>query len=134
VTARNAAGLTSSTQVYAVRVDSEAPSPVAWAAAFSAARAPAQPSFVLDWTGGSDAGSGLATGQWVQRYRAPLNSQGMCRVSAFKRDGDGGLRTDGAVDAGLTAGACYRWSVRTLDNVGNAAPPVWSDTLVAEAL
>jgi len=133
VTSRNGAGLSSATTVAALRIDEVAPAPVTWAASASAAaRPPSWTTYQLDWSGGSDSGSGLATSQWVQRYRAPLNSNGECRESAFARDGDGALRADGSYDTGLLAGSCYRWSVRTLDNVGNAAPAVWSETVVVE--
>jgi len=134
VTSRNGAGLSSAATVTALRLDSAAPTPVTWAASASAAaRPPSWTTYQLDWSGGSDSGSGLAASQWVQRYRAPLNSNGECRVSAFAHDGDGGLRSDGSYDTGLLAGSCYRWLVRTLDNVGNAAPAVWSETVVVES-
>jgi subtilisin len=75
--------------------------------------------FKLDWSSVSDTGSGLATQLVVARYKAPLNPDGTCRTNGFTQDGGFRLMSNDSWDSGMVANACYVWSVRAIDNVGN---------------
>jgi len=133
VSTTNRAGLTGTSTVGRLSPDTLAPVSVEWLSAppDTVLRSRSD-DFVLDWRGGADAGSGLAHEQWVVRYRAPLTARGDCRSTAFVLDTQPQLRTDGTLDTDLDTGACYVWGVRTLDNVGNAAPLAWSGFVIIE--
>lgn len=134
VSSTNRAGLAGASTVGRLSPDSVAPSSVVWVSAPSdTVLRQGSSRFALAWSGGADAGSGLAHEQWVVRYRAPLNARGDCRSSAFALDSDPELRTDASTDTNLADGACYVWGVRTLDNVGNAAPIAWSGFVIIES-
>ena len=75
---------------------------------------------------------GLHNGDMTAAHRAPLNARGDCRSSAFELDSEPQLRADTSTDTNLDENACYVWGVRTLDNVGNAAPIAWSGFVVVE--
>ena len=133
VSTTNKSGLTGTSTVGRLSPDSVAPSSVTWVSAPSdTVLRSTSTRFALDWSGGTDAGSGLAQQQWVVRYRAPLNARGDCRSSAFVLDSEPQLRADASAETGLDHGSCYVWGVRTLDNVGNAAPITWSGFVIVE--
>jgi subtilisin len=129
----NGAGLTSAPTVGQLIPDSTVPTTVEWTSVPTDAVLPTtSTSAFLDWTGGQDAGSGLADSHWVVRYRAVVNARGKCRTADFRLDGSPQLRQSGTIDRDLQAGYCYAWGVRTLDNVGNASPVAWSGWVVVE--
>jgi hypothetical protein len=133
VTATNGSGLESNPTVGRLMRDGLDPTAVTWQSApVSTTRSTSGTSFRLDWSGGSDDGSGLSRVQVVRRYRAPLRADGTFNRNGFSADGDFRLMPDGALDTGLQAGFVYMWSVRTLDNVGNYAPSVQSGYVVVE--
>ena len=133
VSTTNNAALTGPSATGLLTMDSTAPSSVTWASALpNGVSRSTSTTFTLSWRGGSDAGAGLSGAHWVTRYRASLNARGECRSSSFRPDGAETLRTTGSLETGLSAGSCYAWGVRTLDNVGNAAPVVWSGYVIVE--
>jgi hypothetical protein len=115
----------------ALRRDARVPSAVHWTTAPSGSTQRIKVrSFRLDWAGGRDDGSGLATRHIVARYVAGLTSGGDCRRMGFSRDGGFRLASDRALETGLEPSRCYVWSVRTLDNVGNYASSVVSGYVI----
>lgn len=134
VTAVNGAGLESDPTVGQLMRDGDDPTAVRWdSAPTDSTRTIAGSSFRLDWSGGTDDGSGLSRVHVVRRYRAPLRADGTFNRRSFSADGDFKLVRDGAVETNLQAGYVYVWSVRTLDNVGNYAPSVVSGYVVVKA-
>jgi hypothetical protein len=134
ITTTNGAGLTSAPATGLLVPDAAAPSSVEWRSLptdqqFSTKSTAAY----LSWTGGADDGAGLADEHWVVRYRAPLEAGGECRPASFAADGAARIVRNNTTDTGLQPGSCYVWGVRTLDNVGNAAPINWSAWVVVVA-
>ncbi|CAN5790377.1 hypothetical protein BH24CHL5_BH24CHL5_10890 [soil metagenome] len=120
VTSVNGAGLKSAATVGHLKRDYSAPRAVEWVSAPSGTTIHTRaPNFRLDWTGGSDAQSGLAAQHLIRRYKAPLKRDGSCVRLGFSPDGVFRLAFDRSLETDLERNACYVWSVRTLDNVGN---------------
>jgi hypothetical protein len=133
VSAVNGAGLSGSAATLTLARDSSAPAAGAWVTAPTGATKVVRGAyFKLDWTSVGDIGSGLAAQQIVGRYRAGLNADGSCKTNGFQPDGGFRLATDASWDSGLVAGSCYAWSLRTLDNVGNASPAVVSGYVITK--
>jgi hypothetical protein len=133
ITTTNGAGLTSSPATGLLVPDAAAPISVEWKSLptdeeFSTRSTAAW----LSWTGGSDEGAGLADEHWVVRYRAPLSANGDCRPADFAVDGPARMLRNNTTDTGLVPSSCYVWGVRTVDNVGNAAPLAWSAWVIVE--
>jgi subtilisin len=126
LTSRNGAGLTGPARTVGFSRDATAPTAVSWATP-AANGTTGGTSLKLQWSGGSDSGSGLATRHVVQRQMAPADGTS-CTGVTFADDGAPRLRSNNATESGLVAGRCYRWLVRTADQVGNLAPAVTSGT------
>jgi subtilisin len=114
----NGAGLTGPASVVHLKRDATAPSRASWSTP-KPSTSRAGTSFKLSWSGGSDSGSGLSPKQWVRRLVAPANSAGTCKGVDYAVDGPPRMLPNGATETGLQPGNCYRWRLRTLDNVGN---------------
>ena len=131
VTAVNGAGLTGPATTMTLMRDGTDPVAPVWAsAATDTTKSIHGAYFRLDWSGGSDTGSGLAAQQIVGRYRAPLTSSGTCQTNGFVADGGFRLASDNSWDSGLVANSCYVWSLRTVDNVGNTSASVVSGYVI----
>jgi hypothetical protein len=127
----NNAGLEGPSTVGTLLRDSTAPSAATWTSApADTTRSIRGAYFKLNWTGGSDTGSGLADQQIVGRYRAGLNSDGTCKINGFSPDGGFRLASDASWDSGLQPSSCYVWSLRTMDNVGNTSAAVISGYII----
>ncbi|MDP8904764.1 MAG: S8 family peptidase [Chloroflexota bacterium] len=120
----NGARLKSSALALTARPDGTRPTDVRWSTLLDALTVSTTGSVQLSWSGGSDAGSGLAKAFFVRRQRAPVTATGGC--GSFTVDGPAMLLENGSHDTALRAGYCYRWKVRATDRVGNLAPGVTS--------
>jgi subtilisin len=126
-TSRNNAGLAGPARTVAFTRDAAAPKAPAWTGPVTGTSSAT--SVQLQWTGGSDTGSGLATKHVVQRQiAAPVGSS--CTGAVFTDDGAPRLRSNNASESGLLRGQCYRWLLSAADRVGNLAPAVASGTLL----
>ena len=133
VTTVNGAGASSAATTMTLMRDASDPSAATWVSAPAGTTRNIHGAyFRLVWSAGTDTGSGLAAQQIVGRYRAPLNADGTCRTNDFVADGGFRLATDNSWDSGLAAGACYVWSLRTVDNVGNTSASIVSGYVITE--
>ncbi len=134
VTAINGDGLESDATISVLTLDSTPPAPVAWLAPQPSTTTRARTATAtLSWSGGADDESGAADVVLARRYRAPLDSKGHFRTSAFAADGGYRLLENGTVDTALAPGYCYVWAARALDNVGNAGAAAVSGYVVVRA-
>jgi subtilisin len=129
--ATNGAGERGDSRTLKFAPDSVAPSPASWTHPSSSLSYSWDGEVTLNWTGGSDGGSGLASSQVVRRQRAPV-SAGAC--GTFDTDGSWFVAANGNQQTGLQSGYCYRWKLRTTDRVGNLAPSVYSGKVLIDTV
>lgn len=134
IASQNGAGLIGPVSGGTLMRDASSPSAAVWQSAPADSTREIDGSyFKLDWTGATDVGAGLSDYQVVGRYRAGLNSDGTCKSNGFAADGGFHLVRNHGWESGLVPGACYVWSVRTLDNVGNISASVVSGYVITLA-
>ncbi|HWH23995.1 MAG TPA: S8 family peptidase [Candidatus Limnocylindria bacterium] len=124
----NGAGLLGPISRLNLRRDATAPSPPKWTAPAPTTTSTAN-SVVLNWSGASDSGSGLAGKHWVRRQVAVPNASGACSGVSWSVDGPPRMLASGTTENGLLADRCYRWRLRAADNVGNLSAVVGSGTV-----
>jgi hypothetical protein len=133
VSSVNGAGAAGPATSVTLMRDGTAPSAPSWISAPAYATLHIRGSyFRLNWAASSDTGSGLVSQMIVGRYRAPLNSDGTCKTNGFVADGGFGLASANSWDSGLVANACYVWSLRAVDNVGNMSASVVSGYVITD--
>ena len=131
LTLTDAHGLRSVAHSGTLLVDASPPRPFHWISAPSGSTQTIRgTAFRLRWAGGSDAASGLAPEQLVARYRAGLTASGSCRLNGFTLDTPLHRTANGSIEKNLAAGACYVWTVRTVDKAGNSAGSVVSGYVI----
>jgi subtilisin len=127
-------GLVGPWATFEIRPDAQSPQSASWttpeASSFTFARA----EVTLAYAGGSDAGSGLDPLARIGRRSGTIVREGTCDGAVFAADGQVRPRASGSVESGLASGTCYRWSLFSVDRVGNAGTTRSSGTVLVDAL
>jgi hypothetical protein len=127
VTSVDALGHEGEPRVVELRVDRAAPRGARWYWPGSGYGQTSGHQPDLHFSAGTDAGSGLADLQPVQRQRRPL-ANGVCG-GAWRNDGPAVMRGRYSEDVSAVSGWCYRWLLRPTDAVGNAGRSIASGNI-----
>jgi hypothetical protein len=126
------AGHAGSARTVVIRVDSQRPAAPAWKWPATGKTTIADDVPELHWGKGSDAGSGFARLQLVQRFRGRIVHAGTCSGVAYRADGSTRLLDSHHEDVDVVSDFCYRWVLTPLDNVGNTGHRVTSGSVLVD--